>query len=72
MDVGGRPITDLQGMKDAAVALYALGPALVLVKGGHLVGSAGAGSRAVDVAYDGHHTEDFSAEVIRCKRLLSV
>ena len=69
VNTGGRPISDLQGMKDAAVALHALGPALVLVKGGHLVGSAGAGSRAVDVAYDGQHTEEFSAEVIRCKCL---
>ena len=63
-DAGGRPITDLQGMRDAAVALHALGPALVLVKGGHLVDAA-AGGRAVDVAYDGHRTEEFSAEVIR-------
>ena len=64
--VGGRAITDLQGMKDAAKALHALGPALVLVKGGHLVGTPGGGICAVDVAYDGHHTQEFSSEIIRC------
>ena len=53
-------------MKDAAIALHALGPAVVLVKGGHLVGSPGSGHYAVDVAYDGHHTHEFSSEVIRC------
>ena len=63
--VGGRPIEDLQGMRDAAVALHALGPALVLVKGGHMVGPAGTGAAAVDVAYDGRRLEEFSTEAIR-------
>ncbi|MFN2524841.1 MAG: bifunctional hydroxymethylpyrimidine kinase/phosphomethylpyrimidine kinase [Actinomycetota bacterium] len=44
---GGR-ITTLTEMKDAAQALHAMGPAAVLVKGGHLPGE-----RAVDVFYDG-------------------
>lgn len=34
--LGGRPITDLEGMKAAAIDLHALGPQCVLVKGGHL------------------------------------
>ncbi len=34
--LGDRPITDLEGMKAAAIDLHALGPQNVLVKGGHL------------------------------------
>lgn len=34
----GRPIADAAGMAEAAVALRALGPAAVLLKGGHLPG----------------------------------
>ena len=52
-------------MRDAAVALHALGPALVLVKGGHMVAPAGTGAAAVDVAYDGRRLEEFSTEVVR-------
>ena len=40
----------------AAVALHALGPKHVLVKGGH-----GSGLEVVDVLYDGKHFVEFSA-----------
>ncbi len=45
----GREIVDVGDMKAAAEALRDLGPASVLVKGGHLPGS----MEAVDVFYDG-------------------
>ena len=44
----GEKIEDLDGMKEAARAIKALGPQYVLVKGGHL-----AGPRVFDVLYDG-------------------
>ena len=44
----GREIDTLDGMKEAARELFALGPRAVLVKGGHLPGD-----RAADVFYDG-------------------
>jgi len=44
----GEKIEDLDGMKEAARAVKALGPQYVLVKGGHL-----AGQRVFDVLYDG-------------------
>ena len=44
----GEKIEDLDGMKEAARAIKALGPQYVLVKGGHL-----AGQRVFDVLYDG-------------------
>ncbi len=44
----GWAITDLASMEAAAAELHALGPALVVVKGGHRPGA-----EAVDVAYDG-------------------
>lgn len=44
----GREIGTVDDMKDAARSLKELGPAAVLVKGGHLEGS-----RAVDVLWDG-------------------
>ncbi|EIE20255.1 hypothetical protein COCSUDRAFT_2352, partial [Coccomyxa subellipsoidea C-169] len=48
--LGDRPITDLEGMKAAAIDLHALGPQCVLVKGGHLQQD---GGQALDVLYDG-------------------
>lgn len=45
-------IEDLEGMKEAARAIKALGPEYVLIKGGHL-----AGSRVFDVLYDGTRFE---------------
>ena len=51
--LAGRPIADLDGMKDAAEALHRLGCEWVVVKGGHMPGLGG----AVDIAFDGrgHH-----------------
>jgi hydroxymethylpyrimidine/phosphomethylpyrimidine kinase len=46
----GRQLEDLEAMEAAARQLQALGPALVVVKGGHLR----LGDEAVDVAFDGH------------------
>ncbi|MFZ0170616.1 MAG: bifunctional hydroxymethylpyrimidine kinase/phosphomethylpyrimidine kinase, partial [Acidimicrobiales bacterium] len=46
----GRPLRSLQDMEEAAWRLQALGPGLVVVKGGRLP----VGGEAVDVAVDGH------------------
>ncbi|MEX0790737.1 MAG: bifunctional hydroxymethylpyrimidine kinase/phosphomethylpyrimidine kinase [Actinomycetota bacterium] len=54
----GIEISDIAGMKEAARALYALGPAWVLVKGGHLV------AEATDVLYDGRTFAELPAERI--------
>jgi hydroxymethylpyrimidine/phosphomethylpyrimidine kinase len=48
----GRPIRDLAAMREAARALHALGPRVVVVKGGHLPGD------AVDVYFDGERLEE--------------
>ena len=47
-DLLDEPITSLEDMRQAARALYSMGPHSVVVKGGHLEGAA-----AVDVFYDG-------------------
>ena len=52
----GRRIADLDGMKDAAEALLRLGPAAILLKGGHL-----AGETVHDVLVDGTGIQVFSA-----------
>ncbi len=52
----GYEIADLDGMKRAAVALMALGPGAILLKGGHL-----AGDMVHDVLIDGAGIEVFSA-----------
>ncbi|MTT32112.1 bifunctional hydroxymethylpyrimidine kinase/phosphomethylpyrimidine kinase [Terrilactibacillus sp. BCM23-1] len=54
-------ITTIEGMKEAAKQIYALGPQAVLVKGGHLEGD------AVDVFYDGKQFETFEEERIETK-----
>ncbi len=46
--LAGEKIRDLNGMKEAARTIHALGPGHVLVKGGHLPGP-----RVFDVLYDG-------------------
>lgn len=51
-------VSDLEGMKRAAVRLKAMGPCYILVKGGHLTG------KAVDVLYDGRSFKLFEAERI--------
>ncbi len=48
----GEKVKDLNGMKEAAKAIKALGPRYVLVKGGHL-----SGPKILDVLYDGNRFE---------------
>jgi len=55
----GRPIADVAAMEEAAVALRRLGPAAVLLKGGH-----GAGEEVVDVLADGHGIHHFRSRRI--------
>ena len=52
----GLTVTDVAGMREAAVRLHALGPTWVLVKGGHLDTEI-----AVDVLYDGSDYLEISA-----------
>lgn len=54
----GRRVRDTPGMREAARALHARGPAWVLVKGGHLPG------RAVDVLFDGDRFVELDGERI--------
>lgn len=48
----GRGLSTVAAMREAARALYALGPHAVVLKGGHLEGD------AVDVYFDGQHLEE--------------
>ena len=57
----GRPVRSLEEMRAAARDLRALGPAAVVVKGGHLDGA------AVDVFFDGERMEELCAERIETK-----
>ncbi|CAA9250832.1 MAG: Hydroxymethylpyrimidine phosphate kinase ThiD [uncultured Actinomycetospora sp.] len=52
----GVEVTDAATAREAAEALYALGPRYVLVKGGHLHGS----PEVVDLLFDGERTWEFS------------
>ena len=54
----GREIKTLAQMKEAARAIFDLGPANVVIKGGHLEGI------AADVLYDGHEFTEFRRERI--------
>ena len=51
----GFPVNDLDGMREAARVIHALGPPYVLIKGGHLEG------RAVDLLFDGKSYRTFDA-----------
>jgi hydroxymethylpyrimidine/phosphomethylpyrimidine kinase len=57
----GRPVRSLEEMRAAARDLRALGPAAVVVKGGHLDGA------AIDVFFDGERMEELRAERIETK-----
>ena len=59
--LAGMNVVDLQGMEEAAVVIKGLGPANVLIKGGHLK------DRAVDILYDGMKTEVFDSPRIKGK-----
>jgi len=52
----GFPITDMEGMRRAAVAIHSRGPRCVVVKGGHLQGT----GFSTDLYYDGEHFEELS------------
>ena len=52
-----RSITSLADAEEAARAIHALGPGIVIVKGGHLEGA-----EAVDVVFDGTSIESLSTE----------
>ena len=67
--LGGRTITDVEGMKTAAEELHAFGPQWVLVKGGHLgvqngVGEKYGGGDVVDVLFDGRNFIEMRAPYI--------
>ena len=59
--LAGREISSLAGMKDAAETIYGFVPKNVVVKGGHLEGS------AVDVLFDGQDFVEFPAGRIATK-----
>jgi hydroxymethylpyrimidine/phosphomethylpyrimidine kinase len=50
--LSGIEVVDMESAAEAARRIHALGPALVIVKGGHL-----AGDRSDDLAFDGRHRE---------------
>ncbi|MFN8423573.1 MAG: bifunctional hydroxymethylpyrimidine kinase/phosphomethylpyrimidine kinase [Anaerolineae bacterium] len=58
----GRPVRTFDDMVAAATAIHALGPAAVLVKGGHTVTADGDPSEdSIDVLYDGRDHRTFRA-----------
>ncbi len=57
----GFPITDMEGMRKAARAIRALGPACVVVKGGHLAGT----DSSTDLFFDGERFEELSGTRVR-------
>lgn len=56
--LAGFPVTDREGMEEAARRIAALGPRHVLVKGGHLKGD------PLDLLWDGHVFREFRGERI--------
>ncbi|WP_207485249.1 bifunctional hydroxymethylpyrimidine kinase/phosphomethylpyrimidine kinase [Arenibaculum pallidiluteum] len=60
--LGSEPPTDLEGMRETCRALHRLGPANVLLKGGHL-----GGETSPDVLFDGSAFTTFEAPRIRTK-----
>lgn len=52
----GRAITSLSDARDAARRMHDLGPAAVIIKGGHLPGP-----EVVDLLFDGHNLTEFRA-----------
>ncbi len=53
----GRPVATLDDMREAARQIHHLGPAYVLVKGGHLA----QGAESIDVLYDGIDYREYRA-----------
>ncbi len=56
------PPAGLEAMREAAVALHGLGPAMVLLKGGHL-----SGEDSVDLLYDGCRLTELRARRVRTR-----
>jgi hydroxymethylpyrimidine/phosphomethylpyrimidine kinase len=61
-DLLGRQITNIPGMRDAALEINALGAANVVMKGGHLEGDL-----VVDILYDGEEFHEFSGPRIQTR-----
>jgi len=57
MALTGMTLSTLEDMRQAARRIHAMGPAWVVVKGGHLVGS----EDAIDVLYDGREFHEYRA-----------
>lgn len=58
----GHPVPDLQAMRGAVKELRALGPDVIVLKGGHLPGD------PVDVYFDGERVEELRAQRIEAGR----
>jgi hydroxymethylpyrimidine/phosphomethylpyrimidine kinase len=58
----GQPVTTLDEMREAARAIHALGPANVVVKGGHLEGDT-----VVDMLFDGANLHEFSGPRVQTR-----
>lgn len=65
----GRGINNIGDMKAAASALKRLGPANVLIKGGHLAGHAGMRRKVVDILYDGKSFTSFEGDFLADKNV---
>jgi hydroxymethylpyrimidine/phosphomethylpyrimidine kinase len=59
----GIKVSNMEQAKEAAIALHALGPRNVIIKGGHLA----AGTDAVDILYDGRRFSLFRAKRVRTR-----
>jgi hydroxymethylpyrimidine/phosphomethylpyrimidine kinase len=58
----GFPVRNLEDMRRAAMAIHAMGPAWVVVKGGHLEGDT-----SIDILYNGKEWWEFSAPYINTR-----
>jgi hydroxymethylpyrimidine kinase/phosphomethylpyrimidine kinase len=61
-DILGRGIRDVDGMRDAARQIHALGAANVVVKGGHLPGDV-----VTDILFDGAEFREFTSARVQTK-----
>ncbi len=58
----GFPVRNLEDMRQAAMAIHAMGPAWVVVKGGHLEGEV-----SIDILYNGKEWWEFTAPYINTR-----
>jgi hydroxymethylpyrimidine/phosphomethylpyrimidine kinase len=61
-DILGRPVRNVNEMRDAAREIHALGAANVVVKGGHLPGDS-----VTDILFDGADFQEFTSERVQTK-----